>query len=129
MTGLEFSVAQKSGNCEGDTRRVHVSSTRGKLYTRVLRLFPGDIVTFDECCIAAELSHVTLNDHAYARAMNATLRGSKAVKHRAVLRSKRPQAIARLVEAADCRGDRRGRHRLHEIHQRTLQGHLALAGS
>lgn len=34
-----------------------------------------------------------------------------------------------LVEAADHAGDRRARNRLHEIHQRTLQGQLAMAGS
>ncbi len=55
----------------------------------------GDVVTFDECCIAAELVNLTLGDEVYARAMNATLRGSKAVKHRAVLRSRRLRATAR----------------------------------
>jgi len=89
----------------------------------------GDVVTYDECRIKHELSIVTLNDHVYARAMAATLRGSKAVRHGVVLRSRRLRAIARLVEAAEWEGDRRARHRLHEIHQATLQGQLAMAGS
>ncbi|KKN40975.1 hypothetical protein LCGC14_0728070 [marine sediment metagenome] len=89
----------------------------------------GDVVTYDECRIKHELSELTLNDHVYARAMAATLRGSTAVRHQVVLRSRRLRAIARLVEAADHAGDRRARHRLHEIHQRCLQGALTLAGS
>ncbi len=88
----------------------------------------GDVVSFDECSIAAELSDVTLGDHVYARAMAATLAGSIAVRHRTVLRSRRLRAISRLVEAAEFNGDRRARARLHEIHQRTLQGAMGLAG-
>ncbi len=89
----------------------------------------GDVVSFDECAIAAEISDVTLGDHVYARAMAATLAGSKAIRHKQVLKSRRLQAIGRLVEAADHAGDRRARNRLHEIHQRTLQGIFALAGN
>lgn len=89
----------------------------------------GDVVSYDECRIKHEISELTLGDHVYARAMNATLAGSQAVRHRNVLRSRRLRAIARLVEAADHAGDRRARNRLHEIHQRTLQGQLAMAGS
>lgn len=88
----------------------------------------GDIVSLDEASIAAELVNLTLGDKVYRRAMTAILGGSKAVRHRTVLRSRRLRAIARLVEAADQRGDRRTRQRLHEIHQRTLQGRLTLAG-
>lgn len=89
----------------------------------------GDVVSFDECRIKHEIGELTIGDHVYARAMAATLRGSTAVKHRTVLRSRRLRAISRLVEAAEFSGDRRARARLHEIHQATLQGALSLAGS
>ncbi len=67
----------------------------------------GAIVSADECLIAHAIVEETLGDEVYARAMAATLRGSKAVRHRVVLRSRRLRAIARLVEAVDHRGDRR----------------------
>ncbi|KKL54197.1 hypothetical protein LCGC14_2267810 [marine sediment metagenome] len=89
----------------------------------------GDVVSYDECRIKHEIAESTIGDHVYARAMAATLRGSTAQRHRAVLRSRRLRAISRLVERAEFDGDRRGRARLHEIHQRTLQGALTLAGS
>ncbi len=88
----------------------------------------GQVVSFDECSIAAELSLVTLNDAIYRTSMAAILRGSKAIRHRQVLRSRRLRAIAHLVDSAECAGDRRTWRRLNEIHQRTLQGQLALAG-
>ena len=69
-----------------------------------------------------------MGDDVYRRSMAATLAGSTAVRHRAVLRSWRLMAIARLVERAEFAGDQPARRRLHEIHQRTLQGVLVLAG-
>lgn len=89
----------------------------------------GDVVSYDACCIASELSLVTLGDHTYALAMAATMAGSKALRHRKVLRSRSLRAVARLVGQADSAGDYRAHARLHEIHQRTLQGVLSLAGS
>jgi hypothetical protein len=88
----------------------------------------GDVVSFDECAITAELAQVTFRDDVYRRSMTAILGGSKAIRHRQVLRSRRLRAITHLVEAADAAGDRRARRRLFDIHQHTLQGTLALAG-
>ncbi len=88
----------------------------------------GDMVSFDECAITAELALVTLHDDVYCRAMTAILHGSKAIRHRKVLQARRLRAVAHLVDAAESCGDRRTRNRLYELHQKTLQGVLALAG-
>lgn len=88
----------------------------------------GQVVSCDEARIAHELGEVTWRDEVYARSMSAILRGSKAIRHRLVLRSRRIRAIGRLVDAAKSAGDYRARKRLHELHQLAIQGHLALAG-
>lgn len=87
------------------------------------------VVVNDERAIAAELSLLTVGDEVYREAMHKTLKGSKAVRPKQVLKSRRLQAISRLVERAEFEGDYQARARLHDLHQRTLQGVLALAGN
>jgi hypothetical protein len=88
----------------------------------------GQIVPYDEARIQHELAYTTLNDEVYARAMHATLSGSVAVRHRMVLRSRRMRTLVRMIAEADAAGDLATRNRLHQLHQATLQGQLAMAG-